>query len=914
MTAAFDAHQAAQSGALEFRFVIEGCDTVWCTTELMAGTQSDGRTRAPGLRREGLGFSERVYIAGAEHDTQIDSVVVEEAAGQWLGLATRVFTQIAERVCSITATLATTGVAKVAAGNGSLFTVNSRYHLGTECVKVTAIDTTPVDPLPDELTLARGEWDTTAQEHPVTVGEHAQVSDVYDIPTGWAQRRCWLYAHTPSELGVADAGTVVWRGTLAREPILSDDDTLSWSFSVEPRTKALDASIAGGFDQGFGLRGIYYPGTDPLVVVVRRGTTAAQGSAAGTAVQVILSGFWETQEAFCSALTSALNANATIVSWAISFEARAWGDATWDLIVTTDSTPLYIEVTGGSAVDGVFHGLLQADPITAPGDDDGITGGAVFTVVASTAYRCKRDPSREALVPFADQRRVPRTQNGLSSPVRDTDANIATYPGTRLYLTRIGALTSGDDIVISPASVDERGAPYGDDAPAQVLRIASVSASTNSVVSSEGGDASSPPRIAKSGNAGPMVTGAARYASGDGSLAAFRDDLLSRAPTVANRGRGPWVTSDDIASWTSAVAEAAAGRAWLLHRLYTFAKPVKAIDVITEEMKLAGLIPYLDADAKLAVRQFTLGGNAAATIDVDGDNHLVDDNLGSVTGEADGLVTVVHLLTGYDAAEDKHTGGDVRYRGLSAVARVHAERVLEIAPRSRAVAEEPDWLDLSERGMQTIALFGDRRTHVVKIDVGLECFDVLVGDTVNLTIPSLPSDGYRTDWTPGSGMIDRRGILIGRSWDLAAGAGTFEILLHELELAGYTPSAKVDSAAGAGTGWTLTCTQNHYAPTGTNDLSLFTSGMAIRLIEWDAAAPTIREGTVNGTPTATTIAVTLATAWAGFGGASRYLLTFDTSDDAETTAAQLAYCYQAGASGRIPLSGGSTRTPRELAP
>ena len=912
MTAAFDALIAAGSGALEFRLVIEGARRIWVTAEAMAGTQSDDRVRVPGLRYDGLGFTERVYIAGAEHDAQINSVTIEEMSGAWLGAATEEFTTIAERICDLALTLDTTdpGTAKVPAGNGAVFTSGNRYHVGTECVKVTAIDATPVDPLPDELTIDRGEWDTAAQEHPSSVGEAAQVSALYDNPTGFSGRRCWLYAHTPSELAVASEGTIVWRGVLSREPALVDDDGLAWSLAIEPRTRALEASLAGGFDQPLKLRGIYYPGERPLTLYVSRMSTAAAFTGTPTSVTVKLAGFWETQEAFCTALDAKLNGDATISSWGVRFTVRPFAD-TWDLLVTIDVTPLYIQVTAGSDIDGQFDGYLQADPAVAagievPGDD---AAGAVFSVSASTTYRCKRSATFTGLVPAEEMRRVPRSNNA-GHGTASTTADVASFPATRLYLTRIGALVSGDDLLVSPPTVDETGAP-GEELPAQILRIASVSASTNSVISSEGGDASRPPRIIASGGFCPAITGAARYASGDGDVADLRDDLISRAPTVANRGRGPWVTSDDLASWTTAAEEAASGRSFLAHRVYTFGKPVKAIEVLREEWKLAGLIPYLDASAKLAVRQFTLGGNGDPVIEIGADQHLVDGGQGTVTGEADGLVTVVHALTGYDPAEDEHSGGDIIYRGLSAIARVKEERVLEIAPRSRAVGAEPTWEDLSERARSLIALFGDRRTQVVKIDVTLECFDVLIGDGLTLTIPALPSDGARTEWTPGSGMIDRGGILIGREWDLSEGAGQFEVLLHELELAGYAPSCRVTGAAGATTTWTLTVTQNHYAPTGINDTSFFAVGQAIRLIEWDSATPNTEEGTITAL-TATTVDVTI-TSWGGMGGATYYTLVPDTSDDADTAAAQLAYMYQGSATGRIPLASGS-RTPRVYAP
>ena len=911
MTAAFDALTAVASGRLEFSFVIEGVDVVFCTSEEMAGDLGDGRFRIPGLRHTGLGFSERVYLAGAEHDITIDAVNIDEVGGEWLGEASRVFTTIATRICSLYSTLTAAGTtAYVTDGNADLFTVNSHYYLGTETVKVTAKTTVPS---PDELTITRARWDTVAQEHVVVAGEAAQVSDIYDAPTGMAGRRVWLYAHTSSELTTSDTGTCVWRGILGREPALADDDALSWALAVESRARSLDASLAGGFDEGFKLRGIYYPGAAQLRLTITRYTTASATTIDAEAT-VDLAGFWETQDAFCAALTAAIMANATVSGWGVTFYARSFpGD--WDLVYRAPAAdPRYMSVYGGSYVDGFFSRVLAADPVTSPHAD--VPTAVVLSAVASTEYVAVRTRSGSgsgtANLAFADMRKVPRMSSLSWCPVM-SDSDVATYPLTRIYLSRLGALSSSDDLTCSPQwNPDDPYHPYTEDPPAQVLRIASVSSSTGSVICAEGGIATQPARIMASGSRQPTITGAARYASGDGDLEDFRADLVSRAPTVANRGRGPWTTSDDFPAggWTTAVSEASAGRAWLEHRVYTYSQATKAIDVIREDLKLYGLIPYLDADARLAVRAFTVGGSAIE-LAVTASEIIADESLGTVTGDADGLVTVVHLLRGYDPAEDKHVERDFVFRGLSAIARVHDERVLEIAPKSRALGAEPEWSDVYDRARSLITLFGDRRTQIVAVDVSLVAWSVLVGDTITLTVAALPSDGGRTEWGA-AGMAARAGIVIGRRWDLSVGVGRLEVLLHELEVRAYTPSCRVTGASGAGTTWTLTVTATHYSEDG--DTSHLVAGQSIRIIEWDVAAPTIREGTIATVTSSTSIDVELSAAWGGMGGATYYTLTWDTSDDAETTATQLQRAFVATAAGRIPLSGGSTSPSGSFAP
>lgn len=908
------------SGGLEFRLVIEGEGVIFVTNEDMAGTDPLGRTVVPGLSRDGIGFSERVYLAEAEHESSIDSVTVEEVGGEWLGVATRVFSTIARRVVGLTQTLGVGGTMKIPHGSSSLLTVGERYYLGTETVKVESVDVA-IDPdAPDEVVLTRGEWGSTAQEHPVATGPAAMVTSLYDAPTGFHGRRVWLYAHTANELSPIHEGTCVWRGLLSREPTLSDD-VLGWSLGIEPRTRALEASIAGGYDRPFQLRGIYYAGRAPLRIRFDRLSGASLSDSSSDIIIVSLSGFFETQDAFAAALKAAIDVEVAAAAWPETFTVRAYPD-TWDLLYTTTGTPRYIRIaTGesGSHVDGWFRGPVTGDPwLTAPGEPAGEDIGLVGTVSASTTYLFTRDWSRERTVPVADQRRVPRSSNIPFRSTSDSAAAVAMWPQTRLYLADLGSLAAGDELTIAGAT-DEFGSPVADDVSPQVVVVGRVLSSVGaveaaewlSVLPGETLDASTPPRVLAGGETQPTITGTARYAGGDGDLADLRDDLVTRAPVLANRGKAPWITNDDIADWHAAVTEAAAGRAWLDHRAWSFAKPVKAIEVLQAELKLYGLIPHLDANGRLAVRPFTAGGTAIE-LAIGPDQQLVDEGLGNVSGEADGLYTVVNVKTGYDPVEDEHVGREIVYRGLEAIARVHEERVLEIAPMSRAVGAEPDELDLFDRGRSIISLFGDRRTQVVTLEVTLECFDLLIGDTVSLTIPQLPSDGHRTEWSPGQGMIARVGTLIGRSWDLANGAGELTVLLHELDLAGYAPSAKVTGAGGSGTSWTLQVAERHYSA-GT-DSSYFADGMSVRLVEWGSSSPTIREGVVTGTPGATSIVVTLSSAWSGMGSATRYTLLFDSTDDAQTIAAQLDYAANASAAGRIPVAVGTSPPAQTFAP
>jgi len=896
MTAAFTALCAAQSGPLEFSLWIEGCQYIFVTNEDMAGSNGDGRTKIPGLVRNGLGFSEKVYLATAELEVNIREVTIEEVGGAWRGLATEVFSTRPTRATGLDATLTVAGVTATVADSSQL--PDGYYHVGTETVQVTA------RPTGTTATVTRARWDTVAQEHPVAFGPSASTSAFYDRPVGMAYRRCVLMAHTDTEL--TGTGTVVWRGILSREAALSGEDALSWSLAVDSRVKALDAPLAGGTDKPLELRGIYYPASEPFSMLVARytGATMESGVAGGEYIYVPVFGFYETTTEWCAAVYDALTTHATISTWGVTWDVREdAGDGRWGIFVTTSTK--YITVNGSSRVDGRTQLRLQNAATEIRDRHD------IFNVSAGTTYAVPWTDA-DLGVPIDQQRRVPRSNNapdfrGLG--YLEDEADRATYPNERLYVTSLQSLVAGDRVLCVPM-VDSAGAPFADDAerPPQSLLIDSVDSATQSFVGFSD-HARYWPWVLASGDLQPDLRAAVDMLSdslGRGDLGDLKDAMVARGPTLANRGQAPLVTADDFGDFDETVNEQTAGRPWLNLRTYVYQKPVKAIDVLSEDAKLLGAFLCLDADARIRLRTLAIDTAAIAVgPEVDADAILADETLGSVTGDADGIYTVVELETGYSPSEDKHLGERVVYRDLEAISRVHAERPLTIKPFSRALGDEPVWDDLFSQATAIMLLFGRYPNRTFSIPVGLSCFDILCGDWITITHPPLPYDGARGEWTSGGGLASTPCQVVGREWDLSSNSGTLDLLASDAtdDVAGYAPSARVTGAAGATTAWTLTCTQTHYSQG--DDLSYFASGQAIKIVEWDATSPTIREGTVNGTPTATTIDVTIAS-WAGMGGATYYTLLPDTSDDADTAEAQLRSMYLANASERVPLASGTS--------
>lgn len=922
-------HAGAVAAAIAMRFYpAEG--TAYPTRTVAAtGTHTvygpvlrewDGRRRVVGLLRDGMGFVESAYLAGAESSIAVNPVTIVETPEPDLNAATELFSKIPRTLTWLAASL---GTADVSAStlDATDISVGDFVHLGTEVVRVDAISGT------DLTEITRAQWGTTTQAHNVTSAETAETQQVtlLDGVGIWTKRRWWLYAHGPSELDSVDDGELVMRGVIAGEP---EEQGGEWTISLDSRWALLDQEVAASVDVERKIRGIYYPAAAPYWMRVRQSTdtTAAStssGASAATDTYVILSGFWETQQEFCDALAAKLNADPVVGTWA-TWDAQVHGDH-WELFYTTPAVdPRYLQLGAGSHLDGTwFHRVTAVDDVGSDAIDGSVNVSidtTADTVNASDRYLCRWTRTSEmwGLAESADpdnMRRVPRTTNlgGIDGLAADTDAQAALFPAGRQYLTSVIGLAVGDTMLLPQGDV-------GEDLPPVALTISSVSLATSSVDAYTGSTVDSPSGVVAAGTAAEAIafTSARSYGDADGDdLAGFLDALLLDAPEGANDASTPWITSDDVASWTSVVAEASADLPYLARRRYTFSKGQRLEDVLKNECRLYGVFPYLDHDFKIALRRLTVETDAVASgLHVTGNRHIVDERRAEIRQGVDGHVNVIELARDYDPTDDKYKDQPIHVRSVAGIARAKARRVLEIRPKTRAVDAEPTPLDAARFTQPILALFGAPKLVHVTVDVPLTFWDVLVGDSVLLTDETAPHDGARGLHDPGQGLASTRAIVVGREWRLDDAAGTLTCLITGLDVAGYTPSARVASATGATTSWTLTVEASHYAPAGANDDSYFAVGDRVRLIEWDADSPTVVDGVIDSVDTSThEIGVTLDASWAGLGGATYNLeyrsfvdMSAGDSDD------QIAYAFIANDALRLDNTGALNRAARVFAP
>ncbi len=903
---------ATGTGLVEYRVEVEGCPLQFCTTHAMAGFVvggggAAGLRRVGGLARDGLSFTESCYLPGADYKATLGAVVIEdtdESVAWNLRAASYVFSKIPRSV-GFLLTSALAADATLSVRDSSAFTVGTVYHIDTEAVRVDSInDATTIG-------VTRGMWGTTQQGHFVAVstltGDRSIVCPIYDSPPTYRRRRVWIYGHGSSELGLGTSGTLVARGVIASAPQLSEGTT--WSFGLAPLTSLMDSDVGPREGQA-AFRGIYYPGASPFRVSVGKRSGDAYTDPIAASSAVILSGFWETQEQFCAALEDALNNDATISGWGVTFSARPSGSK-WELFVTTATpTAAYISCFFGSACDGEFTGELYEIGSTLP------------LTAASPAheYWCAwRGHNVDAWGPKGDKvtegsRGVPRGQYYAWGGPPDDPSEITAWPWYRLYLASTSGLAVDDPIRVSPSEPGLFGAW---EAP-----VAAVNADEGWVEFDPdrqyAAAAGSTDIIGGARNAWTLVTPATAptlslvRSYGDAThLAAFINAVTADAVANANAGVVPFLLDTDFASYTTleaAVLEAANGRPWLLARNYHFATAVRFSDVIKHECRLYGLFFATDTTGKITLRPL------AARLDEDhvlaSSDLINDDSFGEIVVEPDGILTGLTVRTGYDAIEDEHKGQVYDLTMLAALSAQRARMALEIAPKTRAAGSEPDFDALWSHLQAPVSMWSKQRARV-SVSVNATFYNAMIGDVVYATIPQLPYDGERGIDGGGGGIVNTRGTITGRSWDANEPAILLDIDFDALDVAGYTPTGRVTATSGAGTAWTVTLDADEYGPGGAvADAEFFAVGMKVRLMEWDATIPTIRSGTVDAV-VGNNVTLTLGSSWTP--GSSVWNLLFDDSTTSGLTTAQLRYAYIARSGSRVTLASG-TQATRNFAP
>lgn len=903
--ATFADYLSTGKGDVAFRLVIEGCPYIFVTDEAMVTAMDDGREVVGGLLLDGLSVTESVSIPGCDLNVQLSSAQIVDTVHN-ADAATSAFTSYtsAARLATIKAAVSV-GDVSASVSSAAPLTVGQRYHVGTEVWEVTS-RTFSGTISADTIGIDRGLWDTTEQAFPISVstaaGLEPAVIPITSFPQQYAGRRVWLYGHGSSELTLDTAsttttGTLLWRGILSANPEMSDPQT--WSLTFQPRLALFDGEIGTGAGGASKIRGIYYSAYCPLQIQFQIRATAAASSAVTSVVILDLVGFYETQAAFCQALTDLIAGDSTIAAAGGSWLAAPTIDAgtgaeSWELYYTPSSgTPIWVDVRGGSPVDGFLFDWRDLTP-----------GAPVTTLSGAHTYRAMwmpSDPTTSTTV--ATPRVVPRASYQRLWTQPQSLAVQSAFPFGRFYLDTSASIAGlGHARLTPPTPAGSTAAPDAVDVDVAVFAGYGYVNVTSDF-----------PEFNAAGDIGPTFEISVQFGSLSGcNLAEFMSALTTNSPSYANNGSTPMITDDDIADWTDEVEAAIAGDGGLSHRIYSFTKPKKLIDIVREECKLLGLYLCLDTNGKIAVRRLPAVDATTPTLSIDADVLTPGDDFGLVRMSPDAIISSVVLKGGYAPIDEKWTT-TYTFRALGAVGATKSKgQPLTISPVVR-----PTTPDVSGAGdisvaraaqlvSRVLAIFG-QQYQVVKVPVLMTAHTARIGDQVLVTVPQLPYAGSRGTTVSGGGLSNTRAWVIGRSWSYGEDCGgELTLLTIAVNGAGYAPSCRIQTASGSGVTWTLTADAAYYGPGTVADASFFAAGYRVVLSEFDAATPTRILGTVTSV-VGNSIAVTLDTAWSGIGTAPWYDLDFAAANEGITTA-QRTYGYMADPTGRITYSDGTSAT------
>lgn len=911
----FDDYLLSGSGGVEYRLDIEGCPRIFVTSEAMEGVDAvTGAYRTGGLLRSGLSLAESVDMPNATLAYSLGSATIEDTSATdptkpWLRGASSVFSAVPRVVGYLTASVSAIA-ATWSVRDASVFEIGATYHCDTEAITVTARDIGA-----KTITVARAQLRTAIQAHFVEVpsvsGSVTAVCPILSAPI-YRNRRVWLYGHGSSELGTSDAGTLIGLGMLAQSP---KQNGQSWSLTLSPRTQALEQEV-GPVAEELKPRGIYYAGSSGLSITIERHTGPLRSDPYDATALVVLHGFFETQEDFCAALTNALNTNATIVAWGTHvFEARPV-DATWGLFVTSVSTARFVDVFIRSGVDGFSNG--EVFDVDARGNV-AIVPALVTTLNAAVVAgvgTCDSPGStgapRGGGYPYAvgpeGLREVPRVSafsgGYLAVPFSGASAAITAFPKRRLYLESVISIDVGDILSVS----DTREGSVSYDAVISAVdlvdRYIEIEDSDDSFTEvGRGATFQIVPRSSECTLKQVSDFGTAT------TLAGFITALITAAQEGANAGRAPFLIGSDFApslTLGAIVTAAANGRPWLLARDYRFAKRVKLSEVIKHEARLYGLFMCTDAEGRITFRPVTTRTQTDFLID-SGD--VITEESPKLE-MSDAIITGATILSGYDPQEDKHAGRTVEVTSVGATAMLRASKPLTVEPKSNPSGLPATSRELYDAVNPTIQLFSSQR-GIVTVLVPVTHARRLCGDSCLVSVAQVPYDGQRSYDGGDGGLVAVRGTLIAKRWMLSEPCVTLTIMCDSLDVAGYSPTARVVSQTGAGAAWTMTMEAVHYGDGVIADAAHFATGMRVRVVEWDADSPIEVTGVVSSVA-GNDIAVAFDATWTP--GSSTWNLIFDETDTVGLTDVQKRFAAIANASPVIEYAGGATVAARLFAP
>jgi len=782
---------ALGGGVLNARWTIEGIALEFVTDPAMEKTTQDGRVRlcCVSLASSGFSINERVNIPEALLEQEGTTLTLTENVDEDLANIFHHRPSI-ERYCTTTFDEAATTITLIST-NG--ITAGDVLHAGTEAIKVGAVAS------PKITGCTRAYWGTIARKH--WSSDTDGVADLLftDRPMRVRGRRVVLALYGDDD-DLAGDGTEVWRGVVASEPRLTGDGA-RYQLSLAGNAALLDQQLGGDLADPVTPRGIYYHSRAALYFVATEVTAAG----ARKTLTGMYTGFSETQEDFLAAV------NAWLVTVAASAVGGGAADCTYEVIPTVSGWALQV-IVGATTVgfdwlrisseqDG-FSYQRAAQAYYNGGPD--LAGDRTLTPGATLTQQWETTPAGAQTVPRGF---VGESTHGLRKP-----ADEVTAPYDRVYVS-------------SPVASSWRWCDFSVGESSSGQPIFEVDTATDSIrfkpwfetdtgsgaVFDEVYNSDRPLKISIMREMIPAALVSVWYG---GNAAQLMIALTEEAIEYGELGTSPFIVGGDLGGGGSGadlseVIGPAAILPWQRVRRYRMSAKTDLLETWSHELRAIGCYPITDAFGRLSVKRLLIPSAASADIvDITEEVLMVDDEVVGLSDLVRGNQTINAVLihTGYDWREDEWTGSE-RVIDRIAQAYDHQERVLEIETRASTSAPLTT-LDAAALAAPVLTLFGYPHDFWTP-KVPWTLFGLRLGSPVTFDASHLPD--YATGDRPIADMV---GIVVGRKWAFDEAYGELQILVPWLNVAGYSPTARVlETLDLGGNLWELTVDSSLYAPT-----------------------------------------------------------------------------------------------------
>lgn len=763
------------SGELAYRLVIERWPEAWVTHQSMENAAATPK-RYMGLSVRGAKVK---HISNPlTMESEVSSLTCR--ISDILGRATASFGQRPTLKTWMTSDMTTAAATlQVRASLASIGWPTS----GTVWVDSEAINYTGLATSPNRFTgCTRAQLSSQLQKHYVSTGGYTRYPEVSNRPATMAGCRAWLYRYEQTDDPQGN-GTLYWRGIVSKDPVY---DGATWTLAIEPLTTLFDRSINGDIANSIRPRGIYYPDNPYFGLYL---TSDSTGS-----LRVKLSGFWETNQAFCDSINAAIAASSFEADNKCRMKAVPDGDASWHLEMLANAGCSNVRVSIDSlarATDNPIEPVFATwpvdnadDPFALPVEGGYVTGTTYFWL------------PREGTQPGAGG--VPRGVFGFD--YRPLPGGYGgTYPSTRMYLgggLDLTGLTSAMIEWKDIGSFSGRESYHG---------ISTVDTSSRYIDFSRGIEPSSAldsfygytpallPEIRFGRNFGPVSTDG-------GNIGDFLKAIIDAVPNGLNVGAVPPLRSDDFEATLPNVFPAIADRI-VNARVYTTYGASGLMDIIKPECLMAGYGLGLTATGQIRfylVQPPNAGSIVTGTLTTNG--YVISSPTGDVSWQPMGRGTAnqVTLLRGYRSQDDDYAERPVTVRDVAAFGLSPRPLTIKIEPKSFIFGLE-SYSEVVEVARRQFALFAYPYAHTV-VPTDIRFSARAHGDVVFVTSSRIP------DVTTGTLGVTNLPMLV---TGFEKSPYDPQVKLHGITiadtLAGYVPEFQILSETNvSGNTWDLT--------------------------------------------------------------------------------------------------------------